>query len=146
YWNDEASTAESFHGGWFHSGDMVRQDDEGFVYVVDRKKDMIISGGENIYCAEVENVLYDHPRIREAAVIGRPHEKWGEVPVVVVALECEGTDRDIAKVREWRGDRLATYKHPHDLVVVDELPRNASGRVVKASLRSAESGGGPSAE
>lgn len=146
YWNDEAATAESFHGGWFHSGDMVRQDDEGFVYVVDRKKDMVISGGENIYCAEVENVLYDHPRIREAAVVGRPHERWGEVPVAVVALEGEGPDPDIARVREWLGDRLAPYKHPHDLVVVDELPRNASGKVVKASLRNSESGGDASAE
>ncbi len=135
YWNDPEATAAAFDGGWFHSGDMVRQDDEGFVYVVDRKKDMIISGGENIYCAEVENVLFGHPRIREAAVIGRRDPKWGEVPVAVVALEGDGPDLDIAALKEWLGDKLARYKHPHDLVVVEELPRNASGKVVKGDLR-----------
>ena len=86
YWNNPKATAEAFAGGWFHSGDLVRQDDEGYVWVVDRKKDMIISGGENIYCAEVENVLAAHPAIGEVAVIGRAHDKWGEVPVAVVAL------------------------------------------------------------
>ena len=83
YWNNPKATAEAFAGGWFHSGDLVRQDDEGYIWVVDRKKDMIISGGENIYCAEVENVLAGHPAIVEVAVIGRPDEKWGEVPVAV---------------------------------------------------------------
>ncbi len=86
YWNNPKATAEAFAGGWFHSGDLVRQDDEGYVWVVDRKKDMIISGGENIYCAEVENVLAAHPAIVEVAVIGRAHPKWGEVPVAVVVL------------------------------------------------------------
>ena len=86
YWNNPEATAEAFAGGWFHSGDLVRMDDEGYVWVVDRKKDMIISGGENIYCAEVENVLAGHPAIVEVAVIGRPHEKWGEVPVAVAAV------------------------------------------------------------
>ena len=86
YWNNPKATAEAFAGGWFHSGDLVRQDEEGYVWVVDRKKDMIISGGENIYCAEVENVLAGHPAILEVAVIGRSHEKWGEVPVAVAAV------------------------------------------------------------
>ncbi len=81
YWNNPKATAEAFAGGWFHSGDLVRQDEEGYVWVVDRKKDMIISGGENIYCAEVENVLAGHPAIVEVAVVGRPDERWGEVPV-----------------------------------------------------------------
>ena len=80
YWNNPKATAEAFAGGWFHSGDLVRQDADGYVWVVDRKKDMIISGGENIYCAEVENVLAGHPAIAEVAVIGRADEKWGEVP------------------------------------------------------------------
>ncbi|WP_182359184.1 fatty-acid--CoA ligase FadD5 [Tomitella gaofuii] len=135
YWNDPAATDAAFDGGWFHSGDMVRADDEGFIYVVDRKKDMIISGGENIYCAEVENVLYGHPRIREAAVIGRPDPTWGEVPVAVVALQGDGPDLDAAALARWLGERLARYKHPHDVVVVDALPRNASGKVVKGELR-----------
>ncbi|MDN5758689.1 MAG: AMP-binding protein, partial [Tomitella sp.] len=135
YWADETATAAAFDGGWFHSGDMVRQDEEGFVYVVDRKKDMIISGGENIYCAEVENVLYAHPSIREAAVIGRADEKWGEVPVAVVAVQGGQADLTAAALSEWLDDKLAHYKHPRDVVVVDELPRNASGKVVKGDLR-----------
>src|SRR5699024_4217366 len=134
YWDDEAATAAAFDGGWFHSGDMVRQDDEGFVYVVDRKKDMIISGGENIYCAEVENTIAGHPRIREVAVIGRKDDEWGEVPVAVVALnEDEGPDLSLEELTEWLRDKLAGFKRPKHLVVVDELPRNASGKVVKGT-------------
>ena len=101
YWNNPKATAEAFAGGWFHSGDLVRQDDEGYVWVVDRKKDMIISGGENIYCAEVENALAAHPAIAEVAVIGRAHEKWGEVPVAVVALAASASS-DLAIVRTRR--------------------------------------------
>ena len=84
YWENPEATEEAFEGGWFHSGDLVRSDEEGFLYVVDRAKDMIISGGENIYCAEVENVLADHPDIGEVSVIGREHPKWGETPIAVV--------------------------------------------------------------
>ncbi|MFC9893339.1 fatty-acid--CoA ligase FadD5 [Nocardia sp. NPDC127579] len=135
YWNKPEATAEAFAGGWFHSGDLVRQDEDGFVYVVDRKKDMIISGGENIYCAEVENVLFAHPAIREAAVIGRAHEKWGEVPVAVVALTDPNAQLTIAELEPFLNENLARYKHPKDLVVVAELPRNASGKVVKVQLR-----------
>ncbi|MBF6237830.1 long-chain-fatty-acid--CoA ligase [Nocardia otitidiscaviarum] len=139
YWNKPEATAEAFAGGWFHSGDLVKQDEEGFVWVVDRKKDMIISGGENIYCAEVENVLFAHPKVREAAVIGRPHEKWGEVPVAVVAL-LPDTDLTLAELEPFLNENLARYKHPKDLVIVPELPRNASGKVVKVALRKDFSG------
>lgn len=136
YWNKPAETAESFEGGWFHSGDLVRMDDEGFVYVVDRKKDMIISGGENIYCAEVENTIAGHPRVREVAVIGRSDEKWGEVPVAVIAQsESEDSDLTLDELVEWLRDKLAGFKLPKHLVHVDELPRNASGKVVKGTLR-----------
>ncbi|WP_374700623.1 hypothetical protein [Rhodococcus sp. BS-15] len=137
YWENPDATADAFHGGWFHSGDLVRQDEEGFVFVVDRKKDMIISGGENIYCAEVENVLFSHPRILEAAVIGRADDRWGEVPVAVVALhDSPGTpDLTLDELLVWLGDHLARFKHPKELVVVDALPRNASGKVVKVALR-----------
>ncbi len=135
YWNKPQATADAFAGGWFHSGDLVRQDEEGFVWVVDRKKDMIISGGENIYCAEVENVLFGHPAIREAAVIGRAHEKWGEVPVAVVALVDPDAGLTLAELEPYLNENLARYKHPKDLVVVTELPRNASGKVVKVQLR-----------
>ncbi|MEU0497054.1 fatty-acid--CoA ligase FadD5 [Mycobacterium sp. NPDC006124] len=134
YWNNPKATAEAFAGGWFHSGDLVRQDDEGYVWVVDRKKDMIISGGENIYCAEVENALAAHPSIGEAAVIGRPHPKWGEVPVAVVALTPTGR-LTLEDLQEFLGDRLARYKHPRALEVVDGLPRNPAGKVLKTELR-----------
>ncbi|WP_338887063.1 fatty-acid--CoA ligase FadD5 [Rhodococcus sovatensis] len=138
YWENPEATADAFHGGWFHSGDLVRQDDEGFVFVVDRKKDMIISGGENIYCAEVENVLFGHPRILEAAVIGRPDDRWGEVPVAVVALK-DSEDLTLDELVVWLGDHLARYKHPRELVILDALPRNASGKVVKVALRQSHS-------
>ncbi|MEV0106811.1 fatty-acid--CoA ligase FadD5 [Nocardia sp. NPDC050799] len=139
YWNKPEATADAFVGGWFHSGDLVRQDDEGFIYVVDRKKDMIISGGENIYCAEVENVLFAHPKIREAAVIGKAHEKWGEVPVAVVALNDPADDLTLAELESFLNENLARYKHPKELVLVAELPRNASGKVVKVELRKFDS-------
>ncbi|MGV9781031.1 fatty-acid--CoA ligase FadD5 [Nocardia farcinica] len=135
YWNKPEATADAFEGGWFHSGDLVRTDEEGFVWVVDRKKDMIISGGENIYCAEVENVLFSHPKIREAAVIGRSHDKWGEVPVAIVALNNPDDELTLDELEPFLNENLARYKHPKDLVVVAELPRNASGKVVKVQLR-----------
>ena len=133
YWNNPKATAEAFAGGWFHSGDLVRQDEEGYVWVVDRKKDMIISGGENIYCAEVENVLAGHPAILEVAVIGRSHEKWGEVPVAVAAVRQP--DLSLADLEEFLTERLARYKHPKHLQVVETLPRNPAGKVLKTELR-----------
>ena len=136
YWNNPNATAEAFAGGWFHSGDLVRQDEEGYIWVVDRKKDMIISGGENIYCAEVENVLAGHPAIVEVAVIGRSHEKWGEVPVAIVALGAvSDSTLELGDLDEFLTDRLARYKHPKHLEVVDALPRNPAGKVLKTELR-----------
>jgi fatty-acyl-CoA synthase len=134
YWNNPKATAEAFAGGWFHSGDLVRQDAEGYIWVVDRKKDMIISGGENIYCAELENVLAAHPAIAEVAVIGRADDKWGEVPVAVIAL-CGDTDLGVADLEKFLSDRLARYKHPKALEIVDALPRNPAGKVLKTELR-----------
>ena len=133
YWNNPKATAEAFAGGWFHSGDLVRSDDEGYIWVVDRKKDMIISGGENVYCAEVENALAAHPAILEVAVIGRPDEQWGEVPVAVVAVGGPGVS--LADLTDFLGDRLARYKHPKALEIVDALPRNPAGKVLKTELR-----------
>ncbi|WP_040168018.1 long-chain-fatty-acid--CoA ligase [Microbacterium gorillae] len=137
YWRKPEETAAAFEGGWFHSGDLVRQDEEGFVWVVDRKKDMIISGGENVYCAEVENVLAAHPAILEAAVYGRADEKWGEVPVAAIAL-VPGQTLTIAQLQEWLGDKLARFKQPTDLAVVPALPRNAAGKVNKVALRTSD--------
>jgi fatty-acyl-CoA synthase len=133
YWNNPEATAEAFAGGWFHSGDLVRMDEEGYVWVVDRKKDMIISGGENIYCAEVENVLAAHPAIVEVAVIARPHEKWGEVPIAVAAVTHDNLR--IEDLGEFLDERLARYKHPKGLEIVDALPRNPAGKVLKTELR-----------
>jgi fatty-acyl-CoA synthase len=136
YWNNPKATAEAFAGGWFHSGDLVRQDEEGYVWVVDRKKDMIISGGENIYCAEVENVLAGHPAIVEVAVIGRPHARWGEVPVAIVALGAVADSSiDLGDLDQFLTERLARYKHPKALEIVDALPRNPAGKVLKTELR-----------
>lgn len=140
YWNNPKATAEAFAGGWFHSGDLVRQDDEGYIWVVDRKKDMIISGGENIYCAEVENALAAHPDIVEVAVIGRPHEKWGEVPVAVAVLRSSlgaapGVGLTLPDLEQFLTERLARYKHPKVLEIVEALPRNPAGKVLKTELR-----------
>jgi len=133
YWNNPEATAEAFAGGWFHSGDLVRMDEDGYVWVVDRKKDMIISGGENIYCAEVENALAGHPGIIEVAVIGRPHEKWGEVPIAVAAVAQD--DLRLENLNDFLSERLARYKHPKGLEIVDALPRNPAGKVLKTELR-----------
>ncbi|OBI17085.1 long-chain fatty acid--CoA ligase [Mycobacterium sp. E2327] len=133
YWNNPQATAEAFAGGWFHSGDLVRMDEDGYVWVVDRKKDMIISGGENIYCAEVENVLAGHPQIVEVAVIGQAHEKWGEVPIAVAAVT--GEQLLLEDLQEFLAERLARYKHPKALEIVDALPRNPAGKVLKTELR-----------
>ncbi len=135
YWNNPEATAEALEGGWFHSGDLVRQDEDGFFYVVDRKKDMIISGGENIYCAEVENVLAGHPQVADVAVIGARHERWGETPVAVVVAADSGRPPTLEDLSEFTRDRLASYKKPTAIVVVDELPRNAAGKVLKHELR-----------
>lgn len=134
YYNDPEATAEAFRGGWFHSGDLVRQDEDGYIYVVDRKKDMIISGGENIYPAEIEEVLYTHPKILESAVIGVPDPDWGEsVKAIVVPKQGETlTEEDII---EHCKKNLASYKKPKSVDFVDVLPRNPQGKVLKFVLR-----------
>ncbi|MFH8221984.1 AMP-binding protein [Streptomyces sp. NPDC018057] len=134
YWNKPRETAEAFRGGWFHSGDLVRQDDDGFVWVVDRKKDMIISGGENIYCAELENAIAEHPAVLEVAVVGRPDERWGQVPVVFVTM-APGRTLSLAGLTDFLDGRLASFKMPKDLVLTSGLPRNAGGKVDKGELR-----------
>jgi acyl-CoA synthetase (AMP-forming)/AMP-acid ligase II len=127
------ATAEAFRGGWFHSGDLVREDDDGYLYVVDRKNDMIISGGENIYPAEVERVLSEHPAVIEAAVFGVPDERWGEVPVACVVVGQAGPEP--SELIDFCSARLARYKRPTRVCVVAELPRNPSGKVLKRVLR-----------
>ncbi|UOE43058.1 long-chain-fatty-acid--CoA ligase [Agromyces larvae] len=135
YWRKPDETAAAFEGGWFHSGDLVRQDDEGFVWVVDRLKDMIISGGENVYSTEVENVLFAHPKVLDVAVYGRADEQWGEVPVAAVVLKPGEDELTVGELQEWLTGRLARFKQPKAVVVVDALPRNAAGKVNKVALR-----------
>jgi fatty-acyl-CoA synthase len=135
YWNNPGATEEAFEGGWFHSGDLVRQDQDGYLYVVDRLKDLIISGGENVYSAEVESVIADHPKVAEVAVIGVPDEKWGEVPLAVVVPRDPSDPPTTTKIERWCRDRLAAYKCPKRLHVVEVLPRNASGKVLRTQLR-----------
>lgn len=135
YWRRPDATAEAFSAdGWFKSGDLGSLDDEGFLTLVDRKKDMVISGGENVYSAEVENALFAHPAVAEAAIIGVPDPRWGEAVCAVVALrpgQHASSDELIAHCRE----RLARYKSPKYVVFVDSLPRNAAGKVLKTRLR-----------
>ncbi|ANS78175.1 O-succinylbenzoic acid--CoA ligase [Serinicoccus hydrothermalis] len=143
YWNKPEETAAAFHGGWFHSGGLVRQDEEGFVWVVDRAKDMIISGGENVYCAEVENAIASHPAVMEVAVFGRPDERWGEVPVAVVSLRPGAERLDLGQLQEFLRGSLAGFKHPRDLTVNEALPRNAGGKIVKGRLRASDAQAAP---
>jgi acyl-CoA synthetase (AMP-forming)/AMP-acid ligase II len=135
YRGNPEATAEAFAGGWFHSGDLCRADADGFIWVVDRKKDMIISGGENIYCAEIEAVIDAHPKVADVAVIGVPHEQWGQTPLAVItALDPADppTERDI--IEHCKG-LLASYKKPTAVLVVDAMPRNAGGKIQKYALR-----------
>ena len=134
YWANPEATAEVYDSdGWMRTGDIAAMDDDGFVFIKDRVKDMIISGGENVYPAEVENALMSHPGVAEAAVIGQPSEKWGESPFAVVVRAT--TDLDESALLEHCADRLSRYKLPKGVAFVDEIPRNAAGKVLKKALR-----------
>ena len=134
YWhNREATDAVIDAGGWFHTGDIGQADQDGYVYVVDRLKDMVITGGENVYPAEVEAVLYHHPAIAEVAVLGTPHEQWGEAVTAVVALN-PGAALTLEELSAFARDKLAGYKIPLRLEFVDALPRNPAGKVLKYQL------------
>ncbi|MDA8192409.1 MAG: long-chain fatty acid--CoA ligase [Thermaerobacter sp.] len=135
YWNNPRATAAAFAGGWFHTEDLARQDDEGFFYLVDRQKDMLISGGENVYPVEVEQVLYRHPAVREVAVIGVPDARWGEVPLAVIALREGAQAPSLADLTAFCESQLARFKIPKHVVVTEGLPRNATGKVLKTVLR-----------
>jgi fatty-acyl-CoA synthase len=134
YWNDEAATRAAFDGAWFRTGDLGRLDDEGFLWIVGRSKDVIISGGENIHPAELENVLADSPAIAECAVIGVEDPKWGEAPCACIVLR-PGASLTEAEVLALFRDRLARYKHPRRVVFLDSLPKSALGKVQKPELR-----------
>jgi acyl-CoA synthetase (AMP-forming)/AMP-acid ligase II len=134
YWNLPEASEAALAGGWMHTGDAGTMDEEGFVYIQDRTKDMVVSGGENVYPREVEDVLFQHPAVADAAVIGVPDERWGEaVKAVVVLRSGESTDEE--SIIEFCQGRLAGYKRPRSVDFVDELPRNPSGKVLKRILR-----------
>lgn len=134
YWRDEEATAAAVRDGWFYTGDMGRVDKDGYLYVEDRKKDMIVSGGENIATPEVERVLYENPDVVEAAVVGVPHPRWGEVPKAFVVIR-PGADIDEPALREFCRARLAKFKTPAEIQFIDALPRTPSGKVLKRELR-----------
>jgi acyl-CoA synthetase (AMP-forming)/AMP-acid ligase II len=134
YWRDPEATAAAIRNGWFHTGDVGRVDGDGYLYIDDRKKDLIISGGENVASPEVERVLYEHPGILEAAVIGMPHERWGEVPMAVVVTR-EGADVSAEELTAFCATKLASFKVPRHVEFVQELPRTPSGKVLKRTLR-----------
>ncbi len=134
YWNMPEETAEALRKGWFHTGDMGRVDEEGYLWILDRKKDMIISGGENIYPAEVEDVIMGHPKVADVGVVGMHDPKWGEAPLALVVLK-PGEELDEEEFIAWTRERLAGYKTPKKVMVVDELPRTPTGKILKKELR-----------
>ncbi|MBL8348812.1 MAG: AMP-binding protein [Burkholderiaceae bacterium] len=134
YWRNDAANQASFRDGWFLTGDIGRRDTQGRVYIVDRKKDMIISGGENIYSREVENLLYEHPAVAEVAVVGQRHPTWGEQVVALVRLR-EGAAADAATLDAFCKQRIGGYKRPRRYVFLAALPKSAAGKILKAELR-----------
>jgi long-chain acyl-CoA synthetase len=133
YWERPDATAEAMRGGWFHSGDMARVDEEGYLFIVDRKKDMIIRGGYNVYPREVEEILYEHPKIREAAVLGVPHDEWGEEIGAACVLH-EGEELGPEEVSAYVRERIAAYKYPRIVWFVDDLPKGPTGKILKREI------------
>jgi long-chain acyl-CoA synthetase len=135
YWNQPEATAQTFQNGWLRTGDLARLDEEGYCFMIDRAKDMLIRGGENIYCIEVENALYDHPAIMDAALVGIPHRTLGEEPAAVVTLKPDHTATE-QELRAFVADRLAAFKVPVKILFQTEtLPRNANGKIMKSELK-----------
>jgi len=134
YWRQPEATADTLRNGWLHTGDVAYMDAGGYVFILDRKKDMIISGGANIYPREIEEVLQQHPAVKEVAVVGVPHELWGESVKAVVVLRdgCSATEQDLI---DQCLAHLASYKKPTSVDFVVELPKNAYGKVLKRELR-----------
>jgi fatty-acyl-CoA synthase len=134
YWQQPEETAKAIHDGWFHTGDLAVWDATGTLQIVDRKKDVIISGGENISSSEIEDVLYQHPEVLECAVIGVPDEKWGETPLALV-VPRQPDVLSAQEVLDFCRDRLAHFKCPRHAQLVSELPRTATGKLQKFKLR-----------
>ena len=133
YWRREDATAEAMRNGWFHSGDLAKVDEEGYFFIVDRKKDMIIRGGFNVYPREIEEVLYEHPAVREAAVVGIPDDEYGEEVGAAVALK-EGAEATPDELREFVKSQVAAFKYPRLVWLVDELPKGPTGKILKRQI------------
>jgi acyl-CoA synthetase (AMP-forming)/AMP-acid ligase II len=134
YWNLPEETARAFDGDWFRTGDAGYLDEAGFLYIYDRVKDMIVSGGENVYPAEVESALYGHPAIADVAVIGVPDERWGEAVKAIMVLKPDQQASE-AEILAHARKRIAGYKLPKSIDFVDALPRTPSGKILKRELR-----------
>jgi long-chain acyl-CoA synthetase len=144
YWEKPDATEEAMRGGWFHTGDMARIDEDGYFFIVDRKKDMIIRGGYNVYPREVEEILYEHPKVREAAVLGIPHDQWGEEIGAAVVLH-EGEEVAPEELGEYVKERIAAYKYPRLVWFMDDLPKGPTGKILKRDIQApspAEPGAG----
>jgi long-chain acyl-CoA synthetase len=133
YWQRPDATEEAMRGGWFHSGDMARTDEEGYFYIVDRKKDLIIRGGYNVYPREVEEVLFEHPKIREAAVVGVPHDEWGEEIGAAVVLH-DGEELAPEEISAYVKERIAAYKYPRVVWFLEDLPKGPTGKILKREI------------
>jgi len=133
YWNRPEATAEVMRGGWFHSGDLATVDEDGYYTIVDRSKDMIIRGGYNVYPREIEEMLYEHPAVREVAVVGVPDHHFCQEVGAAVALR-EGEDATAEELSDWVKERLAAYKYPRYVWFVDELPKTATGKILKREI------------
>jgi long-chain acyl-CoA synthetase len=133
YYKNPKATEEALRGGWFHTGDMATMDEDGFIFIVDRVKDMILRGGYNVYPREIEEVLYEHPAIAEVAVIGVSHEELGEEVRAVVALK-QGESATEEEIVAFAKERVAAYKYPRSVAFMDDLPKTATGKVLKREL------------
>jgi long-chain acyl-CoA synthetase len=133
YWNKPDATAETIKDGWLHTGDMAHVDEDGYFFIVDRKKDMIIRGGYNIYPREIEEILYEHPAVREAAVLGVPHDEYGEEVGAAVALK-DGEDVSESELRDYVKEQVAAYKYPRQIWFVDDLPKGPTGKILKREI------------
>jgi acyl-CoA synthetase (AMP-forming)/AMP-acid ligase II len=134
YWGRPDATAEAIRGGWFHSGDLARVDDEGYIFIVDRKKEMLVSGGFNVYPSEVESVLAQHPAVYEVCVVGVPDERWGETVKAVVVLRA-GAEVSGGDIMDFCRGRLADFKRPRSVDFVPQLPKNGNGKLSRKDVR-----------
>ena len=134
YWRLPEETKDAIRDGWLYTGDLAVMDEEGYVTIVDRKKDMILTGGENVYSTEVENILYMHPAVLEAAVVGVPDESWGEMVKAIVVLK-EGKEATEEEIISFCKERLARYKAPKSVAFYPALPKTGSGKIAKGELR-----------